>query len=99
PRPRTDPDVGAVFDSVEIKREHKDLTRLSLVKVSTENIASKILAVMASPAVSESGRFDGFTDPRGEWLESLGGHDFMPETLMKFMREAKYLGISEELIE
>lgn len=99
PKPRTDPAVGAVFDSVESKRQGKDLTRLSLRKISLENIQAKILALMALPVVSESGRFDGVTEPRGEWLESLGGHDFMPETLMKFARELKYLGVSSPLIE
>lgn len=99
PRLRTDPEVGAVFDSVESKRQEKDLTRLSLRKISVENIQAKILALMALPVVSESGRFDGVTEPRGEWLESLGGHDYMPETLMKFARELKYLGVSGSLIE
>ncbi|MBI4872807.1 MAG: hypothetical protein HY814_14720 [Candidatus Riflebacteria bacterium] len=56
PRPRTDPQVGAVFDSVALKRENKDLTRLTLRTLSVENIQAKLLALMALPVVKEFDR-------------------------------------------
>lgn len=98
-RPRQDPNVGAVFESVESKRTQKDLTRLSILKTSSATLEKKVHALMALPAVSEKGHFDGVTEPRGEWLLSLGGPDYMPETLAKFGRELKYAGVSEALLE
>ena len=99
PRERRDPQVGAVFESVEEKRRDKDLTRLSIASTKVETLEKKLLALMALPMVSERGRFDGVTDPRGEWFESLGSHDYMPETLAKFAREMKWAGVSGALIE
>lgn len=97
-RPRRDPKVGAVFESVEAKRANKDLRRLSIVTTSVETIEKKLMALIALPVVSEKGRFNGVTDPRGEWLRSLGGHDYRTETLSKFARELKFAGASTSLI-
>lgn len=99
PRERRDPEVGAVFESVDVKRADKDLTRLSIVGTSLETVENKLLALVALPVVSDRGRFDGVTEPRGEWLQSLGTHDYMPETLAKFARELKWAGASLPLIE
>lgn len=97
-RPRTDPRMGAVFRSLEEKRPEKDMTRLQIAKVSPETLELKVLALMALPVVTEKGRFNGATDPRGEWLRSLGAHDYMPGTLSKFAREAKFAGVSGGLM-
>lgn len=99
PRPRSDPQVGAVFESVDFKEMDKDLRRLSIVETSCETIAKKVMALVALPVVSEKGRFDGVTDPRGEWLRSLGGPAYAPETLAKFARELKYGRLSTPLME
>lgn len=99
PRERRDPQVGAVFESVDVKRAGKDLTRLSIAGTRVETLENKLLALMALPVVSHRGRFDGVTDPRGEWLLSLGTHDYKPETLAKFARELKWAGVSLALIE
>lgn len=98
-RERRDEWVGAVFESVDDKRVDKDLTRLSIAGTTVETLENKLLALMALPVVSERGRFNGVTEPRGEWLQSLGTHDYMPETLSKFARELKWAGVSQSLIE
>jgi len=99
PRARLDPQVGAVFESVDDKRVKKDLTRLSIRGTKPETIENKLLALMALPVVSDRGRFDGVTEPRGEWLASLGTHDYMPETLAKFARELKWAEASHPLMQ
>lgn len=50
---------------------------------------------MALPVVTKRGRFDGAKGVRGTWLASLGGLDYMPETLAKFARELKWAGVSQ----
>ena len=99
PRERRDAKVGAVFESVDDKRADKDLTQLSIASTKVETLENKLLALMALPVVSDRGRFDGVTEPRGEWFQSLGTHDYMPETLAKFARELKWAGVSQALIE
>lgn len=98
-RERRDPEVGAVFESVETKREDKDLGRLQINGTSPETLQRKLLALMALPVVTDRGHFDGATDVRGTWLASLEGIDYMPETLSKFGRELKWAGVSRSMIE
>lgn len=91
PRERRDPEVGANFESVEVKRIDKDLARMKIVVCGPEILRAKFLALMALPMVTDCGRFDGATDVRGTWLAGLGWIDYMPATLDKFARELKYL--------
>jgi hypothetical protein len=99
PEERRDPEVGARFESVEIKRADKDLGRLQIVHSKPETLREKLLALMALPLVTNRGHFDGARDVRGTWLEGLGGIDYMPETLAKFGRELKWAGVSGPLQE
>ena len=64
PRQRRDPDVGAVFDSVEMKRGGKDLAGMQIAATSLEILERKLLALMALPIITERGSFDGARDPR-----------------------------------
>jgi len=99
PEERRDPEVGARFESVDVKRAQKDLGRMRIVRSRTETLREKLLALMALPMVTDRGHFDGATDVRGTWLEGLGGIDYMPETLTKFARELKLAGLSGALLE
>lgn len=94
PEERRDPEVGARFESVEIKRAEKDLGRMRIIQSRPETLRAKLLAFMALPMVTDRGHFDGATDARGTLLEGLGGIDYQPETLTKFGRELKYAGVS-----
>lgn len=99
PRERHDPEIGAVFESVEIKRKDKDLGRLSINGCREETLRAKLLTLMALPMVTNTGHFDGATDVRGTWLAGLGcGIDYMPDTLDKVARELKYAGVSGVLL-
>lgn len=98
PRPRRDPKVGACFESVDVKREDKDLGRVSIAKARPETIQRKLRTVMALPVVTDAGRFDAATDFRGCSLAGLGWLDYMPETMAKFSRELKWVGASEVLM-
>lgn len=100
PRERHDPEIGAVFESVERKREVKDLGRLRINGSRKETLRAKLLTLMALPMVTNAGHFDGATDVRGTWLAGLGlGIDYMPETLAKVARELKLAGVSFALLE
>lgn len=91
PQERKDPEVGAKFESVDVKRVDKDLGRMKIVGCRLETLRAKLLALMALPMVTDCGHFDGATDVRGTYLAGLGGIDYMPATLDKFARELKYL--------
>lgn len=100
PRERKDPEIGAVFESVETKREEKDLGRLRINGSREETLRAKLLTLMALPMVTNAGHFDGATDVRGTWLAGLGlGIDYQPETLAKVARELKWAGVSGAILE
>jgi hypothetical protein len=99
PRPRRDPQVGAVFESVDVKRAEKDLTRLTLRTCWSETIQRKLLCMMALPMVCDGGRFNAATDPRGALLAGLGHIPYMPATLQKIAGELKYLAVSTRLLD
>lgn len=100
PRERKDPEIGAVFESVETKREDKDLGRLRINGSREETLRAKLLTLMALPMVTNAGHFDGATDVRGTWLIGLGlGIDYQPETLAKVARELKWAGASGAVLE
>lgn len=98
-RPRRDPNVGAVFESVELKRPDKDLGRLSTLKARPETLQKKLRAAMALPVVTDNGRPTSATDVRGCSLSGLGWLDYMPETIAKFLRDLKWAGTAEPLMQ
>lgn len=99
PQERKDPEVGANFESVDVKRVDKDLGRMKIVGCRLEILRAKLLALMALPMVTDCGHFDGATDVRGTYLAGLGGLDYMPKTLDKFGRELKYLDAASAMQE
>lgn len=100
PRERKDPEIGAVFESVDSKRKDKDLGRLRINGCRDETLSAKLLTLMALPMVTNTGHFDGASDVRGTWLVGLGrGIDYMPDTLSTFARELKWAGVSGALLE
>lgn len=90
--------VGPGFESIETKREGTDPTRMQLRSSRLRILERKWVALMTSPLVG-GGRWDGMRTRRAEALEELCGFPYMPATLDRFTREAKYAGIANTLWE
>jgi hypothetical protein len=86
------------FASVEDKRGHHNYCRMALWQASAWVLARKSLALLALPLVTLNGTTRSVNGPLGNGLEEFCGYNYQQATLEKFLRELKYLGISECLL-
>ena len=93
-----EPAIAPAFDSVDLKRPGKDLGRMKIAHVRPAILHRKLIAMLVLPVLGE-GRWDGLTDPRGNFLDSICGYDYKPATLDKFTRELKYAGVSDTVMQ
>ena len=96
---RTEAELGARFDSVELKRAHKDLRKMRVAQASVETLERKLRALMALPMVTDSPRWAALRHWQGEHLGALVDIAYQPDTLDKFLREAKYAGLAHVLMD
>jgi hypothetical protein len=81
------------------KRDQRLLCKMRTLKLSPENLAAKLMAMGVTPLLSERHGFDGLEGPRGQCLEVLGGHGYMPATLDKTLAEWAVLDVADALWE
>ena len=86
------------FASVEDKRQRKNYSRMALFGSSAFVLERKSLGVLALPLITLNGQMRSANDPLGSALEHFCGYNYQHHTLDKFLRELKYLGVSERLL-
>ena len=94
PQPRTEPELGEKFDSVDIRRKGKNLPAMRTANSSEASLHRKVLALVMLPCVTDSPRWSALRHWQGDALEGLVGIAYQPATLDKFLRELKYGGMS-----
>ena len=93
--PRTWPELGEKFESVEMKRQRKDLRATRAANSADEVLYRKNLAMTLLPLLASSMRWDALASWRGEALGELCGYAYQPATLDKYLRDLKYTGMAE----
>ena len=86
------------FASIDLKRMKKDLRQMDIFKTSPLNIERKCLALLALPLVTMNGEIRSVNSALGNALSGFCGFNYKQATLDKFLRELKYLGVSESLL-
>ena len=86
------------FASVEEKRPHKNYSRTSLFQAGELILERKCLGILALPLITLNGTTRSANTPLGNALEHFCGYNYQHGTLDKFLRELKYLGISDRLL-
>jgi hypothetical protein len=86
------------FASVEEKREGKNYSRMALFQTSSFITGRKCLGTLAFPLITLNGGTRSANVPLGNALEHFCGFNYQHGTLDKFLRELKYLGLSENLL-
>ncbi|MDI7268667.1 MAG: hypothetical protein QME96_11800 [Myxococcota bacterium] len=94
-KPRTWPELGEKFESVEMKREAKDTRATRAANTGDEVLYRKNLAMTLLPLLAPSMRWDSLASWRGEALGELCGYAYQPATLDKYLRDLKYTGMAE----
>ena len=78
------------------KAESRDLATLPILRSKPSTLARKLLAMGATPLLTERRGFDGLEGPAGEWLGVLGGTAYMPATLDKTLAELGLLDVGDD---
>lgn len=86
------------FASIDQKRGKKNLKRMNICKRSEENLQRQNLAVLALPLVTLNGQMRNVNTALGNALQGFCGYNYKQSTLEQFLRELKYLGVSEHLL-
>jgi len=86
------------FASVEEKRRHKNYSRMAVFQAGELIVERKCLGILALPLITLNGTTRSANTPLGNALEHFCGYNYQHDTLDKFLRELKYLGISDRLL-
>jgi len=86
------------FASVEEKRAHKNYSRMALFQTGEHIVERKCLGILALPLITLNGTTRSVNTPLGNALEHFCGYNYQHHTLDRFLRELKYLGISDFLL-
>jgi hypothetical protein len=97
PEARTEPELGAKFDSVEVRRKGKNLPAMRVANTSVGVLWRKVLSMVVLPILTDSPRWEALRHWQGDHLEDLVGIGYRPATLDKFVRELKYADVVENL--
>ncbi len=93
-----DADMGPVFRSVTEKRHETDLRQRKLVNDSPQTIQRKVLATLALPLLTDTGKTIQLDDYRGGHGIAEFGGPYRGETLERFLRDQKYLDAGDPLM-
>lgn len=86
------------FASIEQKRVKKNFKRMNIAKISEENLQRKSLAILSLPLVTLNGQMRNVNTAIGNALTVFCGYNYKQSTLDCFLRELKYLGVSQALL-
>jgi len=86
------------FKPLEEKIGSKRFVSMDIFNLSKESILRRILALFSLPLVTDNGRVGSVDNPSGNALKYLSGFNYKAATLDKFLRELKYLQLSDDLI-
>ncbi len=87
------------FASVADKVKDKNFSRLSLYHANEGVLDRKNLALLLLPLATNNGASRNLDKPLGNALEYACGYNYKNATIDKYLRELKYLQVSEDLIE
>lgn len=86
------------FVSIDEKVKHKDFSRLTLHQVKPNTIHKKNLALLFLPLATNNGALRTIDKPIGNALKHACGCNYKNTTIDKYLRELKYLQISNDMI-
>ena len=86
------------FKSIEEKIPKKNFSTMDVFRRSEETLSRYNLALLCLPLVTSNGKSSRVNRVKGNDLKFLCGYNYKDAALDKYLRELKYLKISEHLI-
>jgi len=86
------------FHSIDDKIQEKNFSTMNIFEMSEETISRCNLALLCLPLVTSNGKSSRVNRVKGNDLEFLCGYNYKDASLDRYLRELKYLKVSEQLI-
>jgi len=86
------------FKSIDEKIPLKNLTKTNIFQKSNETLSRYNLALLCLPLVTSNGKSSRVNRAKGNDIEFLSGYNYKDAALDKYLRELKYLKISNQLL-
>jgi hypothetical protein len=86
------------FKSIDEKIPLKSLSRMNIFQKSNKILSRYNLALLCLPLVTSNGKSSRINRVRGNDIAFLSGYNYKDAALDKYLRELKYLKISNQLI-
>src|SRR3990170_4251738 len=86
------------FRSIDNKIQEKNFSSMDIFGRSKESISRYNLALLCMPLVTSNGKTSRVNRVKGNDLEFLCGYNYKDASLDRYLRELKYLKVSEQLI-
>lgn len=86
------------FKSIDEKLSTKNYSSMSIFRMSKKTISRYNMALLCLPLVTDNGKSSRVNRVKGNDLAFLCGYNYKDGALDKYMRELKYLKVSEKLI-
>jgi len=86
------------FKSIDEKIPLKDLSEMNIFRKSNKTLSRYNLALLCLPLVTSNGKSSRVNRVKGNDIEFLSGYNYKDAALDKYLRELKYLKISDQLI-
>ena len=86
------------FRSIDEKIQEKNFSSMDIFERSEETISRYNLALLCLPLITSNGKSSRVNRVKGNDLEFLCGFNYKDASLDRYLRELKYLKVSEQLI-
>ena len=86
------------FKSIDEKLSKKNYSSMSIFRMSKKTLLRYNMALLCLPLVTDNGKSSRVNRVKGNDLAFLCGYNYKDGALDKYMRELKYLKVSEKLI-
>ncbi|MDL1974736.1 MAG: hypothetical protein LWX55_08145 [Deltaproteobacteria bacterium] len=86
------------FKSIDEKISKKNYSSMSVFRMSKKTISRYNMALLCLPLVTDNGKSSRVNRVKGNDLAFLCGYNYKDASLDKYLRELKYLKVSEKLI-
>jgi hypothetical protein len=86
------------FKPIDDKIPLKNFLSMNIFSKSEKTISRNNLALLCLPLVTSNGRSSSVNRPKGNDLKFLSGYNYKDAALDRYIRELKYLKVSEQLL-
>jgi len=86
------------FETINVKRQMKNWKSMNVVRDDPKTIERKSMAILSLPVITLNGTIRSVNSAKGQELKHFAGFDYKQNSIVKYLSELKYLGVSKALL-